>query len=119
MKAFPFFGFFLFNLALVTLSASGQEKGNHATFRGFGASLAAPNPTEKIYDYVLTVQGGNEKHSFRIVCDSTKIVDPQGQPVKDPSCGAVDQALNQSVEVIYEKGPAEPYRAVRVQCLEQ
>jgi hypothetical protein len=111
--------FLLFAFTVVALPASAEDKGSTATITGFGASLAAPDPTAKIYDYVLTVGVGSDKLSFRIICDETKILDPEGKPVTDRTCGAVEQALNQSVEVTYVKGEREPFRAIRVKCLEQ
>jgi hypothetical protein len=94
-------------------SAPARKEANVATYRGFGLILAAPNPWAKLHDYVLTVQSGeNEKRSFRIVRDSTKIVDAQGKPVDLP------QALNRTVEVTYEAGQSEPYQAIQVQFQE-
>jgi hypothetical protein len=121
MKFPPLFAFLLSAVAVAPLSISAQDKANTVTISGYGASLAAPDSAAKVYDYVLTVGAGpnNEKHSFRIVCGETKILDPQGKPVTDKTCGNVAQALNQSVKVIYVKGDREPFRAISVQCLEQ
>jgi hypothetical protein len=107
---------FLSIATLVPLTAPAQESKKDATFRGAGASLQAPSA--KVHDYVLVVEGGSEKHSFRIDRDTTQVLDPNGKILKD-SWTSISPALNQSVEVTYKLGGSEPYLAVKVQCLEQ
>ena len=75
---------------------------NTESFRGMGKSVSGS---------VLTVSGGGETHKFQ-VSGSTKIVDPNGKATQ------LSNALNQSVEVTYT-GAKEPYRAIKVECLEQ
>lgn len=108
---------FVFSIAtIVPLPARAQDSAKTATFRGAGVSLQAPGA--KIHDYVLVVEGGGVKHSFRIDRDATKILDPNDKVLKD-SWSAVSAALNQSVEVTYTPGKTEPYLAITVKCLEQ
>src|ERR1041385_7289859 len=97
MKSTLAFASLVFGIAtLAPLMAPAQENGKEATFRGAGASLQAPSA--KIHDYVLVVEGGGEKHSFRIDRVTTQVVDPSDKILKD-SWTSVSQALNQSVEV--------------------
>jgi hypothetical protein len=108
------FGFFLLGLIVVTVPALAQKKENVATCRGAGITLHSPLAFKNIHDYVLEVQCEPEKKvSFRMVVDSTKVLDAQGQPVKD-----FERALNQTIEVTYEVGKSEPYQAIQVKCLE-
>src|ERR1700693_6241471 len=98
------FGFFLLGLIVVSLPAPAQKKENVATCRGAGITLHSPLAFKNIHDYVLEVQCEPEKKvSFRMVVDSTKVLDAQGQPVKD-----FERALNQTIEVTYEIGKGEP-----------
>jgi hypothetical protein len=107
----------VFSIAtIVPLPTRAQDNGKTATFRGAGVTLEAPGA--KIHDYVLVVEGGGVKHSFRIDRETTKILDPNDKVLKD-SWTAVSAALNQSVEVTYTPGKTEPYLAITVKCLEQ
>jgi hypothetical protein len=98
------------------LPARAQDNPKPAVFRGAGVTLEAPGA--KIHDYVLVVEGGGVKHSFRIDRETTKILDPDDKVLKD-SWTTVSAALNQSVEVTYTPGKTEPYLAITVKCLEQ
>ncbi|HYR21496.1 MAG TPA: hypothetical protein VEP30_01050 [Chthoniobacterales bacterium] len=116
-QKYPFgllFGRLLLAVFVGALPALAQTKQNVATCRGAGLTLHSPLALKNIHDYVLEVQCEPEKKvSFRLVVDSTKILDAQGQPTKD-----FERALNQSVEVTYEVGKSEPYRTIEVKCLE-
>jgi hypothetical protein len=101
---------------IVLVPARAQDNAKVATFQGAGVTLEAPSA--KIHDYVLVVEGGGVKHSFRIDRETTKILDPNDKVLKD-SWTAVSEALNQSVEVTYTPGKTEPYLAITVKCLEQ
>jgi hypothetical protein len=117
MKSRLLLGSLLLSFAtLAPLTAPAQENGKEATFQGAGVTLEAPGA--KIHDYVLVVEGGGVKHSFRIDRETTKILDPNDKVLKD-SWNSVPQALNQSVEVTYKPGGSEPYLALKVKCLEQ
>lgn len=108
------FAFFVLGLIVITLPVTAQKKENVATCRGAGITLHSPLAFKNIHDYVLEVQcEPDKKVSFRMVVDSTKVLDAQGQPVK-----GFERALNQTVEVTYEVGKSEPYRAIQVKCLE-